>query len=292
MACRKLCCGRSTIARRKRRNGTVFCMIPTPYVWPMRSTIPTSRNSARRSGSRTARTMLRRPIRHFCPGNPTPRSLPSGDGLETSFTRVDNGRIKWVAVDLPESIALRLQFLPDTPRHRNVACSALDFRWMDAVDVSRGVVVTAQGLLMYFEPAHVRELIRQCAGRFAGGWLIFDTIHSHTATTHFRAHKRRQNSLPRNALGHRCGSGPRYRAIFTPISSTSKRLTRRPVSNGVPNRNTPRAKHLGSWAQPNVLYSRSFRCRSPTTVIGENVNCPRPIVPMAFTIPADQPWIA
>ena len=39
-----------------------------------------------------------------------------GEGLETQFWRVGNGRVRWVTVDLPESIALREQVLP---RHRD-----------------------------------------------------------------------------------------------------------------------------------------------------------------------------
>ena len=57
-----------------------------------------------------------------------------GEGLETQFSRVDNGRVRWLSVDVEEAIEIRKQFLPDTDRHRNLACSALDFRWMDEVE--------------------------------------------------------------------------------------------------------------------------------------------------------------
>lgn len=99
-----------------------------------------------------------------------------GEGLETQFHRVDNGQVRWLAVDLPETIELRRQFMPDTDRHRNLACSAFDPAWMDEVDSAHGVIITAQGLFMYFEEAVVRDLVRRCAERFAGGWLVLDTI--------------------------------------------------------------------------------------------------------------------
>ena len=98
------------------------------------------------------------------------------DGLETEAWRVDNGRMRWLSVDLPESIAVRRRLLPETDRFRNLACSALDFRWMDEVDASRGVMITAQGLLMYLEPADVARLIAGCAERFPGGAMLFDVI--------------------------------------------------------------------------------------------------------------------
>ncbi len=40
---------------------------------------------------------------------------------------------------------------------------------MDGVDASHGVFITAEGLLMYLDPADVRGLIAGCAARFPGG---------------------------------------------------------------------------------------------------------------------------
>lgn len=97
-------------------------------------------------------------------------------GLETQCKRVDDGRVRWLAVDLPESIAVRERFLPATERHQNLACSALDFRWMDLVDASRGVIITAAGLLMYLKPSEVRTLIVACAKRFPGASMLLDAI--------------------------------------------------------------------------------------------------------------------
>jgi O-methyltransferase involved in polyketide biosynthesis len=40
-------------------------------------------------------------------------------GLETQFTRIDDGEVRWLAVDVPEAIAVRERFLPRaavTPR--------------------------------------------------------------------------------------------------------------------------------------------------------------------------------
>ena len=115
-------------------------------------------------------------IRLYLRDHPHATVVALGEGLETQFKRVDNGRLRWLAVDLPEAIELRRRFLPDTARHRNLACSALDPAWMDEVDASRGVVVTAQGLLMYFDEPAVKALIAHCAERFPGGWMLLDTI--------------------------------------------------------------------------------------------------------------------
>ena len=68
-------------------------------------------------------------IRRFLAENPGGSVVALGEGLETQFWRVDDGRVRWLTVDLPESVSLRRQLLPDDPpRRRSLACSALDYR--------------------------------------------------------------------------------------------------------------------------------------------------------------------
>jgi O-methyltransferase involved in polyketide biosynthesis len=102
-----------------------------------------------------------------------------GEGLETQFWRVDNGRVRWLTVDLPETAEVRRGLLgEDPPRRRILAGSALDDDWLDAVGDGAGdrVLVVAQGLLMYLPPPGVRALIVRCARRFPGGALVLDTV--------------------------------------------------------------------------------------------------------------------
>src|SRR3954451_18821723 len=87
-------------------------------------------------------------IRRFIAANPDATVVALGEGLETQFWRVDNGRVRWVTVDLPESTALREQLLPGGGRRRVISASALDTpAWIDA----RPDLITAQGLLMYLD---------------------------------------------------------------------------------------------------------------------------------------------
>jgi hypothetical protein len=71
---------------------------------------------------------------------------------------------------------LRECLLPSDDRIVALPQSALDRSWMDRVDTSHGVFVTAEGLLMYLEPAEALGLIRDCAERFPGGQMMFDSI--------------------------------------------------------------------------------------------------------------------
>ena len=99
-----------------------------------------------------------------------------GAGLETQFRRCDDGRVLWLCVDVPEALAVRERFLPATDRCRHLPRSATDLAWLDEVDPSRSVFVTAQGLLMYFDEAEVRRLLVAVVDRFPGVELMFDTI--------------------------------------------------------------------------------------------------------------------
>jgi O-methyltransferase involved in polyketide biosynthesis len=116
-------------------------------------------------------------VLRFLTEHPGGTVVALGEGLETEFWRVDDGRVRWLTVDLPETIEVRRTLLPDDPpRRRTLARSALDLSWMDEVDASEGVLITTQGLLMYLQPEEVRSLIAACAARFPGGTLVLDAV--------------------------------------------------------------------------------------------------------------------
>lgn len=99
-----------------------------------------------------------------------------GEGFETGFWRIDDGRVRWLSVDLPEVTALRSRYLPANPRVRHLARSALDLSWMDEVDTGGPVLVSAQGLLMHFAPHEALGLVEACSQRFPDGHMIFDSV--------------------------------------------------------------------------------------------------------------------
>ena len=99
-----------------------------------------------------------------------------GECLETQFWRVDNGRVRWLTVDLPQVVELRSRLLPEDSRVRAIGCSVLDPRWLAEVRDEAGVLVTAQRLLMYLAPDEARKLVALCAERFSSGGLVFDVV--------------------------------------------------------------------------------------------------------------------
>ncbi|MFE0462472.1 class I SAM-dependent methyltransferase [Kitasatospora sp. NPDC058965] len=117
-----------------------------------------------------------REVADFLAREPRGTVVCLGEGLETQYWRVDNGRAQWLSVDLPEMVALRESLLPAGPRQRYLAADATDLRWADEVDRDHAVLITAQGLGMYLRPSRVRALIAGCAEQFPGGSLVLDAI--------------------------------------------------------------------------------------------------------------------
>lgn len=118
--------------------------------------------------------------RTYLTAHPKASVVALAEGLQTSFWRLDRagvlGESRWYSIDLPPVIELRRQLLPRDERIVELAQSALDRSWMDRVDDTSGAFITAEGLLMYLEPEDALGLIRDCAARFPGGQMMFDSI--------------------------------------------------------------------------------------------------------------------
>lgn len=99
-----------------------------------------------------------------------------GAGLDTRFYRVDNGKIRWFDVDLPEMIDFRRRFLTESERNFFIARSALDFRWMKAIPMDAPVLLVAEGLLIYLEERDVRALFENIADHFREAEVLLDAV--------------------------------------------------------------------------------------------------------------------
>jgi O-methyltransferase involved in polyketide biosynthesis len=118
-------------------------------------------------------------VRNWLTRHPDGWVVALGEGLETQFSRIDNGRLNWLTVDLPEAMQLRDQLLPQRPREHRFTGSALDQAWMDFLPATiRGedVCLVAQGLFMYLPPEETRHLLAHIAARLPGCLLVFDSI--------------------------------------------------------------------------------------------------------------------
>jgi O-methyltransferase involved in polyketide biosynthesis len=116
-------------------------------------------------------------IRSFLHQHPDGTIINLGAGLDTTFGRVDNGRMHWIDLDVPEVIELRQRLIPETPRSRCIATSVHDADWMNQIGPSEnGVMFVAGGLLFYFTEREVMHLLRAIGRRFHGAEIVFDAM--------------------------------------------------------------------------------------------------------------------
>lgn len=102
-----------------------------------------------------------------------------GCGLSSRFFRIDDGKVEWYDLDLPEVIAVRKLFFPQTPRTHLITSSVLDFQWMDLLSPGHmHVLFIAEGLLMYLHEAEVKGLVLELQRRFPGCELVCEMENS------------------------------------------------------------------------------------------------------------------
>jgi O-methyltransferase involved in polyketide biosynthesis len=117
--------------------------------------------------------------RDYMVRSPEAVTVHIGCGLDSRFERVDNGRIEWYDLDLPEVIQLRRKLVGgEGERYHMLGNSALDPVWMDVVGVHlpRPFLFLAEGVFMYFEEAQVKALVLALLDHFPGAELVFDAF--------------------------------------------------------------------------------------------------------------------
>ena len=129
-----------------------------------------------------ARTvMLDRMVKDFVAQNPDAVIVNMGAGFDNRFSRVDNGKIFWFDLDLPDSIALRKKVFEERERDQMIEGSVLEDGWVGAVQKEikkRGgektapVLFLAEGLFMYFTLEEIAALLKVLKDNFPSGTLI------------------------------------------------------------------------------------------------------------------------
>ena len=101
-----------------------------------------------------------------------------GAGLDTTFYRVDNEKIRWYDLDLPDAIEFRKKFLSESTRNKFIAKSALDVSWFDQIEFTKenGIFFIAGGFIYYFTEEDISSLFDAITRKFPSGELIFDCI--------------------------------------------------------------------------------------------------------------------
>jgi O-methyltransferase involved in polyketide biosynthesis len=120
--------------------------------------------------------------RDFLDEHPDGVVLQLGCGLDSRFSRVDDGGVLWYDLDMPPVVELRQQFFTENERYHMIAASVTELAWVDMIAArGRPVLVVAEGLLMYLDEADVRRLVLRLRETFPGCRLIADVFSRRTA---------------------------------------------------------------------------------------------------------------
>jgi len=131
-------------------------------------------------------------VKAFLRSHPEGTVVEIGCGLNTRFERLDNGRLHWFDLDLPDVIELRRRFFADSERRTTLAGSVLAPDWLSAVRRSPGPhFFVAEAVLVYLEEPEVKAALAQIAANFPGASIAFDTTNRRAVQGVARDHGRR-----------------------------------------------------------------------------------------------------
>ena len=118
-----------------------------------------------------------RTAREFIKQHPEATIVNIGCGLDTTFSRIDNGKILFYELDLPDVIELRKNFYEDSERHISIASSFLDTdKWFEQIEVKDSLLFLAGGVLYYFEEEQIKEFFIKSADFFKECDFYFDSL--------------------------------------------------------------------------------------------------------------------
>lgn len=116
-------------------------------------------------------------IRDFIQRHPRAVIVNIGAGLDTTFNRVNNGKIKWYDLDIPQVIHLRGQLIPESRETDCIPKSMFDESFFDDIETPQdGILFLIGGVLMYFDEERIRSFFAMVARRLPGAEIVFDTI--------------------------------------------------------------------------------------------------------------------
>ena len=108
-----------------------------------------------------ARTiLLDKMVKEYVQANPDACIVNVACGMDTRFYRVDNGRIRWYDLDLPEVAEVRKRIFGGQERVTMIAKSVLDESWAEEVDAGGPVLFIIEELSMYLDKHKVEKIFR------------------------------------------------------------------------------------------------------------------------------------
>jgi methyltransferase (TIGR00027 family) len=118
-------------------------------------------------------------VREFLKKSPGGVVVNIGCGLDSRFLRIDNGKVVFYDLDLPEVIALKREFFEETERYHFIASSVFDYDWFSHVKAHDGpFLFVAEGVFMYLDGDDVKTLVLKLQEEFSGSELVCEVFNA------------------------------------------------------------------------------------------------------------------
>jgi len=125
--------------------------------------------------------MMDNEVKKFMKKYPDCVIVSIGCGLDTRFLRIDNGKIRWYNLDLPEVIEKRKLFFEPNERVTDIAKSAFDSTWPKDIKLEgKKLLIISEGVLMYFEEQKIKQFLEILTDNFDSFEAQFDLLYKGT----------------------------------------------------------------------------------------------------------------
>ncbi len=97
-------------------------------------------------------------------------------GFDTRFWRITADQCKYIELDLPEMIALKMEILKDRLNYELIGCSVLDPSWIDRVTMNgnSNFLFLAEALFYYLPKEEVIKILQAMSQRFDHSELVLE----------------------------------------------------------------------------------------------------------------------
>lgn len=129
------------------------------------------------SGGVIARTIVfDELVKDFIDKNPDCIVVNIACGLDTRFYRMDNGKITWYNLDLPETIAIRDAIYQESGRVSTVGISVLDESWAKEIKVRGKMLFIIEGLSMYLTAEENATMLKIIRDNFDNAYVLMECL--------------------------------------------------------------------------------------------------------------------
>jgi len=98
-----------------------------------------------------------------------------GCGLDDRFSRIDNGKVRFYDLDLPDIMDIKHQLLAPRERYGHISQSVFEFDWINRI-ASEHVILVAEGVFMYCDEEDVRTLFRHLQTLLKSPVIVFEVF--------------------------------------------------------------------------------------------------------------------